>query len=271
METDSKLPLTQSFCKHVKNLLPYSFVNTLILLMVAFTAVFSIAEIAARESVLSIISGQISTRKSEFVEQSRESSITQLVGTATVNVDRADAMRYMLNEIQWLEGTKQEVQTLIALGSDEESHILRNVRRSYIDKGGTGGTGGTEGLSLLTSFIRKSTASLLMLSSDQLLAIAIMACGSIGAMITALRGDSAMTLRSLSLGLASGFVVYLAIKGGKHVFLLQTQGELVTFNPYGSGFAGLLSGLFTEKAHQLLTTIIDDFAARLRAASGGKQ
>jgi hypothetical protein len=80
-----------------------------------------------------------------------------------------------------------------------------------------------------------------------------------------------MTLRALSLGLASGFVVYLAIKGGKHVFLMQTQGEPATFNPYGSAFAGLLSGLFTEKAHQLLSTIIDDFAARLRAASGGKQ
>ena len=80
-----------------------------------------------------------------------------------------------------------------------------------------------------------------------------------------------MTLRALSLGLASGFVVYLAIKGGKHVFLLQTQGELVAFNPYGSAFAGLLAGLFTERAHQVLSTIVDDFAERLRAASGGKK
>jgi hypothetical protein len=67
--------------------------------MVAFIAVFSIAEIAARESVLSMLSGQISTRKSEFVERNRESSTTQSLGTSTVNVDCVEAMRFMLEEI----------------------------------------------------------------------------------------------------------------------------------------------------------------------------
>ena len=78
-----------------------------------------------------------------------------------------------------------------------------------------------------------------------------------------------MGFRSLSLGLASGFVVYLAIKGGKHLFLLQTSGEIVAFNPYGSAFAGLLSGLFTERAHEFLSMLMDDFLERLKAAAGG--
>lgn len=80
-----------------------------------------------------------------------------------------------------------------------------------------------------------------------------------------------MTLRALALGIATGFVVYLAIKGGKHVFLLQMQTEVVAFNPYGSAFAGLLAGMFTEKAYQLITIIVDDFADRLCAVSAGKK
>ena len=118
-------------------------------------------------------------------------------------------------------------------------------------------------------FIIGAYQPFLLLSSDQLLALAVMACSAIGAMIAALRGNGLMTLRALALGIATGFVVYLAIKGGKHVFLLQMQTEIVAFNPYGSAFAGLLAGMFTEKAYQVLTTIVDDFADRLRAVSAG--
>lgn len=111
----------------------------------------------------------------------------------------------------------------------------------------------------------------LLSSSDQLLAFAVMACAAIGAMIAALRGNGLMTLRALALGIATGFVVYLAIKGGKHVFLLQMQTEIVAFNPYGSAFAGLLAGMFTEKAYQIINSFVDEVANRLHAVSTGKK
>lgn len=163
---------------------------------------------------------------------------------------------------------KRSLQTLIALGSDSPNFSLRMIQNQLNEIFATS-KNATVQASAISTFILENSERLLLLSSDLLLAIAIMACGSIGAMITTLRGNGGMTLRALSLGLASGFVVYLAIKGGKHVFLLQTQGELVAFNPYGTAFAGLLAGLFTERVHQILSVIVDDFAERLKAASSG--
>lgn len=264
--------------------LPSSFCQTLILLVAAFTAVFSISEIAARESVLSMLTGQITDLKSEFVEQNRNgitappilasarSSARQSVSLPNAYVEEIDQASFerirLLKEIKSLEMLKRSLQTLTALGSDNPAFSLRGIKNEFnhIDKSGNEAVQANS----LSTFILESSTTLLMLSSDQLLAIAIMACGAIGAMITDLRGNGAMTLRALSIGIASGFVVYLAIKGGKHVFLLQSQGEVAAFNPYGSAFAGLLAGLFTERAHQILSTIVDDFAERLRAASGGK-
>lgn len=282
------------FGNHIEQyLLPSSLYQTLILLIVAFTAVFSISEIAARESVLSMLTGQITSLKSEFVEQNR--NVSPLIpsqatakSSATSEVEFIDKIDYvgeermrLLKQIKLLEMLKRSLQTLTALGSDNTNFSLRGIQKQFnqhIDDLKTDEASKTSDKSKnaaiqansISTFILESSATLLMLSSDQLLAIAIMACGAIGAMITALRGNGAMTLRALSLGIASGFVVYLAIKGGKQVFLLQTQGEIVAFNPYGSAFAGLLAGLFTERAHQILSTIVDDFAERLRAASSGK-
>lgn len=284
MDADS-MPLSpiRRLGDHIERwLFPSSLYQTIALLLVAFIAVFSIAEIAARESVLSMITGQISTLKSEFVEQNRNSATEiQVVNStqtkaqpSTVSNSRLDMVNEqragLLKEIRILELLKRNLQTLIALGSDSPDFSLRSVQKEFNQYFASTRSASAQA-NAFSTFVLQSSASLLLLSTDLLLAIAIMACGAMGSMIAALRGDGAMTLKSLSLGLASGFVVYLAIKGGKHVFLLQSQGDIVAFNPYGSAFAGLLAGLFTERAHQVLSTIVDDFVDRLRAASAGKK
>ena len=256
-----------------------SLYQTIILLVVAFTAVFSIAEIAARESVLSMLSGQISALKAEFVDQNRNAIPDTAIAAQSASSDSnkspnisiaTEERMILLKEIRSAELLKRSLQTLIVLGSDTPTFSLRSIQKNF-NQFFAESKSATAQANTLSTFMLESSAALLLLSSDQLLAIAIMACGAIGAMITTLRGDGGMTLRALSLGVASGFVVYLAIKGGKHVFLLQAQGEIVAFNPYGGAFAGLLGGLFTERAHQVLSTIVDDFVERLRAASGGKK
>ena len=255
-----------------------SLFQAILLLMVAFTAVFSIAEIAARDSVLSMLNGQVATLKAEFVEQNKRMPSTPtrvfqksslLQSDSLPSEEEVERVR-LLKEIRTVELLKRSLQTLIVLGSDTPSFSLRGIQRNFNDFFAESKSAVLQA-NTLSTFLLQSSDSLLLLSSDQLLAIAIMACGAIGAMIGALRGVNGMTLRALSLGVASGFVVYLAIKGGKHVFLLQAQGEIVAFNPYGAAFAGILAGLFTERAHQVLSTIVDDFVERLRAASGGKK
>ncbi len=254
-----------------------AYLQTVALLVVAFTAVFAISEIAARDSVLSMFTSQSSSLKAKFVEQNRDSSSyadrVSSTSTETAN-NTADTQKRLLIDIRVIDELKIRLQTLIAIGSEQSNLSLRGIVHELDNTGVKNNSvqpKETVAIDSLSTFILHSSASLRLLSSDQLLAIAIMASGAIGAMITALRGNGVMTLRALSLGLASGFVVYLAIKGGKHVFLLQAQGESVSFNPYGSAFAGLLVGLFTDRAHQILLIIVEDFVERLRAASGGKK
>ena len=90
-----------------------------------------------------------------------------------------------------------------------------------------------------------------------------MTCGAIGALVSGMRRNQRVTLRNVSLGLSAGFIVYLAVKGGKYVFLLQSLGEEVPFNPYSTAFVGLLAGLFLERAHQFLTSLVDQAIRRV--------
>jgi hypothetical protein len=104
------------------------------------------------------------------------------------------------------------------------------------------------------------------LNSDYLLAIAIMACGVMGALIAGMRSDETTSVRDFSRGLSSGFICYLGIKGGKYIFLLHAAGETVGFNPYGSAFAGLLVGLFSQKAYETLEMLFSDLTSRIKQA-----
>jgi hypothetical protein len=104
------------------------------------------------------------------------------------------------------------------------------------------------------------------LSSDFLLALAIMACGVMGALVAGMRSRERTSLRDFSRGMSSGFICYLGIKGGKYLFLLHAAGEAVGFNPYGSAFAGLLVGLFSQKAFETLEILFADLTTRIKQA-----
>jgi hypothetical protein len=106
------------------------------------------------------------------------------------------------------------------------------------------------------------------LSSDLLLAIVVIGCGAIGSVMGGLRSERRLTTRLFSLGLAAGFVTFLTIKGGRYVFLVQSEGPDIAFNPYSSAFLGIVVGLFTDRVHQLLSDLVDQFIERLRTAIG---
>jgi|GEM_PF-7037252 len=105
------------------------------------------------------------------------------------------------------------------------------------------------------------------LKSDFLLAIAIISCGVIGTFITRARKtkNGNPLLMDLLLGFSTGFVVFLMIKGGKHVFLMEAQMQTFPFNPYSSSFAGLLAGMFTDTTYQILTKIMDSLSEKIEA------
>lgn len=229
--------------------------------------VFAISELAARETMLSLMNSRSAALKSEFVERTRANG----PDVAASSPKQSEQQTIALLQIEEVEDLKRGIQSLSALGAEEWQLSLRAIHRKFSELTKAMSRGSvTDPLphstpfSTLTDF---AIAPLLFYSSDQLLAIVVLGCGAVGAMISSLRSHNSLSLSAFILGLASGFVTYLIIKGGRHFFLMQTQGELVVFNPYGSAFAGLLAGLFTEKAHQLLSFLVDDLASRIKAAS----
>lgn len=248
----------------------------LLFVCVVLTAVFSISELAARDTILSLVNSRIASMKSDFVERTRAQIITSgAAGNAgeppKEAVVAAEERSLQLKRILFIEDLRRNIQTLSALGAETRRTSLRAIQ-DELNEFAASPSAAASAVKLssgggFSSVLGSTMEPLLLLSSDQLLAIAVLACGAIGSMISSLRANNALSLRALVLGVASGFVAYLAIKGGKHLFLLQSQAELVAFNPYGSAFAGLLAGLFTERAHQVLSSVVDDLVARIRAAS----
>ena len=230
-----------------------------IFVTVTYFAIFAICEVAARDLAIAHIDTLVDGRRAIYMEKA---------GRA----DPDASATKLLAEITWLQDKKVALQSLVMVGTTHSDTLLTAIQRGLVvdprraDQlpemgfvknivGDVLRVGSQVGLGLAT------------LSSDMLLAIAVMACGAIGAMITTLRGGAKMTVQSFCLGLAAGFIVFLAIKGGKHLFLLQSRGDIAAFNPYGSAFAGLLAGLFTEKAYAALADIVDEFIGRLRSAA----
>ena len=66
------------------------------------------------------------------------------------------------------------------------------------------------------------------------------------------------------LGLSTGFLAFFIVRGGKAVFLLQ--GDAVSFptNPYTTSFAGLIAGIFTERAYGLLMDAVTQLEKKSR-------
>jgi hypothetical protein len=92
--------------------------------------------------------------------------------------------------------------------------------------------------------------------------IIVISCGAIGTFLSRLRLNRPIELNNILLGFGAGFITFLVLNGGKHIFLLKASGVAISFNPYNTAFAGILAGLFTEDAYELLRGIVDDFKGR---------
>lgn len=236
----------------------------LFLIALALT-VLSIGELASREALRSFVQLRITEHKSSLAD---DRSIQVNVG-ATPESTRG-RMLETLHKVERLNEIHTRIESLMLAGSSRPQSRLPEIQYSFEELQTSGKTG------VLIRYAEESIAKQAVMlpvdtltesSSEALLAIVVIFAGAVGAMISSLREGTYLTLRSFVLGLASGFIVLLLLKGGRNVFLFQLPGQVVPFNPYGVAFAGLLAGLFTERAHQLLSWLIDDLISRVRAAS----
>jgi hypothetical protein len=106
-----------------------------------------------------------------------------------------------------------------------------------------------------------------IIRNDYLLAIVVVCCTLIGTIVTGLRaGEARFDPVNVALGCASGFIAFIALRGGRNVFLMELSGEAPHFNPYSMAFSGLVVGLFTAKAYSLLAMLVNDLSTRLEVA-----
>jgi hypothetical protein len=234
-------------------------------------SVLAISELAARESVFSQIQARIAENRANYVDLTRSevraTGGPSAAASAPLTSDETRRLQYnALIEISELSSMRSQLQSLLTVGVEPGSLSLRDII-SRLQRLGREPQASAQNDSSTSSALQKLRNAVTDLSSDTLLALAVMLSGAIGAMIASLRSGTALSLRAFVLGVASGFVTFLVLKGGKNVLLFQTPDQVLMFNPYGAAFAGLLAGLFTERAHQVLSLVVDDFVERIRGAS----
>lgn len=215
--------------------------EVLLFLVIAVFAIASITEIAGRNSFLVYLDRQLRTANEELARYTLNKDNQQ----ASLN-ERLEVNRQTYQEL------KGRIESLISVGADSDRQTLVSIRQ---DSEKLWGTIGNKNNAEKHIFLYSALGWLGRLNSDYLLAIAVMLCGAIGSIISSIRTARVLSWRSVLFGLAAGFIVFLAIKGGKHVFLLETQEQVVQFNPYGTSFFGLLAGMFTERSFELMAVI----------------
>lgn len=75
----------------------------------------------------------------------------------------------------------------------------------------------------------------------------VLASAAIGSLLSGLQSKGVTTLRDFAAGLGAGFAVYMLLRGGNFVFFIKAA-NVDALNPFSAAAAGLLVGLFTERA-----------------------
>lgn len=68
-----------------------------------------------------------------------------------------------------------------------------------------------------------------------------------------------------------GFVRAFNLDGkadNPHLFIMGSPETRIPVNPYSSAFAGLPAGLFSDKAYEVLSTLVDNLAKQISQANG---
>jgi len=228
-------------------------------------AVISVSEMASRESFANSVQAKIVSINEELASVSLSIPQTDAKIPESVYKKRSIA----LEDMDVFTSLNDKITTLINTGVEGNRNTLKELTREYQRAISNTLKEKTETGSLLESITSSEyTAFIYEMRSDHLLALAIICCSALGAMIYGLRSGRRMSVRSMTSGLATGFVVYLALKGGQHLFLLNPTESRIPANPYSSAFAGLLAGLFSDKAYKVLSSLVDDLASRVENTAG---
>lgn len=162
----------------------------------------------------------------------------------------------------------------IRLKLDDEKLSLQNAKddlingnRRYLNPIDYGRVSGSELISVYLYSLLFDFGS--FFAHDTALALSMVLAGYVGCAVGMFRQNKRASVAETTIGMASGFVVFLSIKGGHGLIVTGLSHEMPRLNPYGCTLIALVVGLFTDKAYQLLSAMVDDFSARLRQDPNG--
>jgi len=104
-------------------------------------------------------------------------------------------------------------------------------------------------------------------STNSVILITMVLTSGIGSILSSIKQGRPFSSSTYIGGLGSGFLAFLVIRGGKFLLIgdtLQLGGEL---NPYGMALTGLIVGLFSVLAHQVLTSVVEALAQRVLSST----
>lgn len=233
----------------------HAFIRLIALVSIVAMALWAVSEIAERQQYSALLDAEI---------QSAKAAISEEKARDYDNGSNAKVEFGAIQKLLLLERSKADLNSLVATGTNSYSQTLPGIRarlRSQIT--------GEEPENV--DFLRLPPINYLefiglnpyTMGADHLLALAVIMCGSTGALLSSIRKRKFQILTDLTQGCLSGFVTFLALKGGKHLFLISTVVDTAAFNPYSCAFAGILAGLFSERAYLLLGSVVEQVAGRI--------
>lgn len=222
----------------------------------------SVAVINLERQLKSIIQGEGSNNINN-PELSISSLIDHAMGKKAIDADKFSSLspEIRLAIAQFNDGkARNEAQIAdLRLQSTRTSNISPGIPQNEADSG-------------ILKPVAFFTLFMCYLPSDMVLALSVVICGAIGAVSASIRVRSKDLTRTSTLGLAAGFIVFLALKGGKFLFLVHHTGEAsIPTNPFSAASLGILIGLFTERAYLALAQIFESTVDRITSEQAKAQ
>ncbi len=231
---------------------------TLLCLMgIVLSVLFWVGEVRGRQKLEQFLTSQVSHLQADLAEGKGDSGNDDGDGPSASS-DRRTQLQKFRQQLGRL-------QTLAVSGSDQEQITLGTIRNDVYEllddrRPANNGHGEIEPQrSSITATVSVWWQFFLprYMASDQLLSLVVIMSGTIGAVIAAIRAKRVLSPTDIGFGVAAGFITLLAIRGGKNVLVVSNEDVSFYINPYSSAFFGLLAGLFTDRAYELLRKFVD--------------
>ncbi|TGM85075.1 hypothetical protein [Leptospira bouyouniensis] len=256
------------------------FLNSKILsvLVISFCATIStaaIVEVMSRQEMLSILDNKVI----EFTKEGLETNQSLLTEFTKKQSDIVEIVKIIESKneeistrIRDIRKLSARMKTLILGGSIKKSETLERIALEYqvlikanLDDENNEGE--------ILFYITSNINLVKKFSSTFLIAMLAVMSGVVGSLVTVFRLEtySIDFLKRLVLGITTGFISFLIIKGGRSLFLLEGNDTLPIMNPYSAALFSLIGGMFTEKFFKLLGDLFDSLIEKLTIKKEGNQ